>query len=98
MHIFLLSIEAFKTGRIKQTQKHENRKTVLFWINEIKAKKTIPPVEVSYFYGEKDLTIIDGNHRLKAHIVTGTGKIIFKRTFTTGHYSCSGTGLFAGIC
>ena len=68
MRIKTISIDYFKKGRIHQSQKHEDRKTVLFWIRKITAGETIPPLEVSFLTGSRHVSLINGYHRLRALI------------------------------
>ena len=75
MRIKPLSIKYFTSGRIAQNQKHEDRKTVLYWIRKITAGENYPPVEVSFLTGSRHLTLINGYHRLKALTVLKKDKV-----------------------
>ena len=61
----MLSIEFFKSGRIKRADNEpvEKRESVLYWIKQIDKHGARPAVTV--YKGR----ILDGNHRLKAYLI-----------------------------
>lgn len=68
-----ISTEHFKNGRIELTQKETAKNTVDFWKARLKKGSSLPPVEIRYNKGK--FYVVNGHHRIKAHIDSGEKSI-----------------------